>query len=530
VLLQRLFATKSLEQIRANCEEETGRMHRTLGAWDLTLLGVGAIIGAGILSALGTGLAGGYDGTFGVTRPAAGPALIVSFVLTAVACGFTGLCYAELASMIPISGSAYTYTYATMGELMAWVIGWDLLLEYAVSNVAVAISWGSYAGGLLDGAGLHLPGWLTTDTRTMLQTTAEYASAHAALGFHDKLDLLAQGRAGTIDGAEVFAHWPALASAPLVSGVPIGMNALAMIITFVVTALCAIGVRESIRANTILVAIKVVLLVGVIAIGVFHVKMENFHPFMPNGWHGVQAGAAIIFFAFIGFDAVSTTAEECREPEKDLPRGILGSLALCTIIYVGVCGVIAGMLPYTEYRGVADPVAHAFASIGMNGVAAVVSVAAVVALTGALLVYQLAQPRIFMVMSRDRLLPPWFGVVHPKTKTPLNATVLTGIIVLVPAGFMNIDEIVELTNIGTLFAFVLVCAGVLVLRVRQPEVDRKFRVPWVWVMAPLAMVFCGWLAMGLPSHTWTRFWIWLAVGLVFYFAYGARSKRPSEAS
>jgi len=530
MLSKRLFATKSLAQIRANCEEDPERLHRALGAWDLTLLGVGAIIGAGILSALGTGLAGGYDGTFGVTRPAAGPALIVSFVLTAVACGFTGLCYAELASMIPISGSAYTYTYATMGELMAWIIGWDLLLEYAVSNVAVAISWGSYAGGLLDGAGIHLPGWLTTDSRTMLQPTAEYAAAHAGLGLGDKLDLLARAHAGAIDGAAVFSHWSVLEGAPVVGGVPIGINALAMIITVVVTALCAVGVRESIRANTILVAIKVVLLLGVIAIGAFHVKMENFHPFMPNGFAGVQAGAAIIFFAFIGFDAVSTTAEECKHPEKDLPRGILGSLALCTVIYVGVCAVITGMLKYTEYRGVADPVAHAFASIGMNGVAVVVSIAAVVALTGALLVYQLAQPRIFMVMSRDRLLPPWFGVVNPKTKTPVNATLLTGVLVLVPAGFMNIDEIVELTNIGTLFAFVLVCAGVLVLRVRQPDVERKFRVPWVWAMAPLGIAFCGWLALGLPPHTWTRFWIWLAVGLVFYFAYGARSARPEPSA
>ncbi|WP_394839773.1 amino acid permease [Pendulispora rubella] len=527
-MFERLFAIKTVEQIRANCEESeqagTG-LRRALTSWDLMLLGVGAIIGAGILSALGTGLAGGFDVNFGVTRPAAGPALILSFVITAVACTFTGLCYAELASMIPASGSAYTYAYATLGELMAWIIGWDLLLEYAVSNVAIAISWGSYATSLLDGMGIHLPGWLTLDTRTMLQPASEYAAAHTGLGFGNQLTLFAQARAGTLDGNTVFSHWDALAGAPVIFGIPVGMNLLAMFITVVITALCVAGVRESVRTNSILVAIKVVLLIGVIAVGAFYVHPENFHPFMPNGWRGVQAGAAIIFFAFIGFDAVSTTAEECKEPEKDLPRGILGSLLICTVIYIGVCAVVAGMLRYTDYQNIADPIAHAFAAVGLNWVAGVVSVAAVIALAGALLVYQIAQPRIFMVMSRDRLLPPWFGVVSPKTKTPVNATLLTGVIVLLPAGFMNIDEIVELTNIGTLFAFALVCLGVLVLRVRRPDAPRRFRAPWIWVNAPLGIVFCGWLSWGLPTHTWERFWIWLAVGLLFYFVYGARTPR-----
>ncbi|MEO6326839.1 MAG: amino acid permease [Thermoanaerobaculia bacterium] len=522
-----LFRTKSIERIRANAEEpEHGGLKRTLTAKDLTLLGVGAIIGAGILSALGTGLAGGFDSNYGVTRPAAGPALIISFLLVAVACGFTALCYAEFASMIPASGSAYTYTYATMGELMAWIIGWDLLLEYAVSNVAVAISWGSYMDNLLRGFGLNLPRWLCMDPRTMLFPTVDFAAAHqGALTFSQKLGYLAQAKAGTLDGAATFVNWSALEKAPMLGGVPVGMNVLAMFITFVVTALCVWGVKESVKANNIMVSLKVLLLLLVIAIGAFYVNPVNYHPFMPNGWHGVQAGAAIIFFAFIGFDAVSTTAEECKDPGHALPRGIIGSLIVCTFLYVGVCAVISGMLPYKAYQGIADPIAHAFASIGMNKISALISVGAVIALGSALLVYQMAQPRIFMVMSRDGLLPPWFGKVSPRFRTPLNATLLTGLIVILPAGFMNIDEIIELTNIGTLFAFILVCAGILILRVRRPEAERKFRAPFIWLTAPLGVIFCVYLAYGLPRHTWIRFWIWLAVGLCAYFVYSARHSK-----
>ncbi len=532
-MFERLFRTKSIEQIRANAEEpEHGGLRRTLSAWDLALLGVGAIIGAGILSALGTGLAGGFDATFGVTRPAAGPALIISFLMTALACGFTALCYAEFASMIPASGSAYTYTYATLGELMAWIIGWDLLLEYAVSNVAVAISWGSYMDNLLQGLGLNIPRWLSMDPRTMLFPTEAFAAAHqGALGFSDKLHYLAQAHAGTLDGAATFVNWKVLKTAPLLGGFPLGMNLLAMLITIAITALCVWGVKESVRANSIMVAVKVALLLVVIAIGAFYVKPENYHPFAPNGWRGIQAGAAIIFCAFIGFDAVSTTAEECKDPARDMPRGIIGSLVICTVIYVGVCAVVAGILPYSAYHGVADPIAHAFTAIGMNKISAIVSIGAVVALGSALLVYQMAQPRIFMVMSRDGLLPPWFGKVSPRFRTPLNATLLTGVIVLLPAGFMNIDEIIELTNIGTLFAFMLVCAGILVLRVKRPHAERRFRAPAVWLTAPLGILFCFWLALGLPRHTWERFWIWLAMGLLAYFLYSARHSRlgrPSE--
>jgi APA family basic amino acid/polyamine antiporter len=530
--MSHLFRTKPIESIRAGDEQsERNGLKRILSAWDLVFLGVGAIIGAGILSALGTGLAGGLDTTFDVVRPAAGPALVVSILIVAVACGLTALCYAELASMIPVSGSAYTYTYATMGELMAWIIGWDLLLEYAVGNVAVAISWGSYMDNLLQGVGINLPRWLGMDTRSMLIPTESFAAAHeAALGFYDKLQYLAQVKAGALDGAATFSNWSALETAPMLGSFPVGFNFLAIVITIVITWLCVVGVKESVKTNSVLVALKTVLLLLVIAIGAFYVKPENFHPFMPNGLSGVQAGAAIIFFAFIGFDAVSTTGEECRDPKRDLPRGIIGSLIICTVIYVGVCIVISGMLPYKAYAGVADPVAFAFTAMGMNGVSAVISIGAVVALASTLLVYQLAQPRIFMVMSRDGLLPPWFGSINPRYRTPVNSTLLTGAIVVLPAGFMNIDEIIELTNIGTLFAFILVCAGILILRVRRPEFERKFRAPLIWITAPLGIVVCAWLALGLPQHTWIRFGVWLIVGLTAYFLYSARHSKIGNAT
>jgi APA family basic amino acid/polyamine antiporter len=307
------------------------------------------------------------------------------------------------------------------------------------------------------------------------------------------------------------------------------MNLLAMLITIVITALCAWGIKESARFNNVIVFVKVVLLLGVVVVGAFYVKPENYIPFSPNGLKGIQAGAAIIFFAFIGFDAVSTTAEETRNPGRDLPRGILGSLAICTVIYVGVCAVVAGMLPYAAYRGIADPIAHAFSSIGMNRVAGIVSVGAVAALSGALLVFQLAQPRIFMAMARDGLLPRWFARVGPRG-TPLNATWVTGVLVVVPAGLLNIDEVVELTNIGTLFAFVLVCLGVLVLRVKRPETPRKFKTPAVWLSAPLGILFCLWLALGLPKHTWERFVVWLVIGLLLYITWGRHNSRLRQAA
>ncbi|MCE1228083.1 MAG: amino acid permease [Firmicutes bacterium] len=513
-MLPSLFRTKSLEQLKARAEAPEHQLKKNLGTFDLTMFGIGAIIGAGIFSAIGTAAAGGLDG-----RPGAGPALVVSILLVAVACGFTALAYAELASMIPVSGSAYTYTYATLGEMMAWIIGWDLLLEYAVSNVAVAISWGDYTRSFLENAlHIHIPGWLATDPRTALSLVN--GAPPMALG--DKLHLLAQAKAGLADGAATFAQWSTLKAAPTFFGFPITINLLAVIITVLITWLVYRGIKESARANSFMVVVKVAILLAVVGLGLKFIDSGNWKPFAPHGLAGIQAGAAIIFFAFIGFDAVSTTAEECRDPGRNLPRGILYSLAICTFIYAAVALVVTGMLKYTELGKQADPLAYIFSQHGLTGWAGVISFGAIIATTAALLVYQVGQPRIFMSMSRDGLLGPWFGKVHAKHGTPSHATFLTGCLVAIPAALLNISEVVELTNIGTLFAFSVVCAGVMILRIKRPEATRRFRMPWVWVTAPLGIAFCLWLAKGLPALTWYRFLVWLALGLGIYFAYGYR--------
>ncbi len=507
------FRTKSIAQLRQQAEQSL--LPRSLTAFDLTLFGIGAIIGAGIFSTIGTAAAGNpADGRLG-----AGPALVVSFLITAVACGFTALCYAELASMIPIAGSAYTYAYATLGELMAWIIGWDLVLEYAVSNVAVAISWGDYANAVLGQFGIAVPRWLAMDPRTALRLTDVGEALHRG-----RLDLYGAAHEGTANGAQLFQHWDVLSTAPSIGGIPVTCNILAVVVTVLVTWLCFVGIRESARANAVMVAIKLVILAVVVVVGAGKVDTANLTPFAPNGMAGVQAGAAIIFFAFIGFDAVSTTAQECKDPARDLPRGILWSLAICTVVYVAVTLVVLGMVRYDELAGQADPLSYVFQRHGLTRLAGVVAVGAVIATTASLLVYQLGQPRIMMAMSHDGLLPPWFGKVHPTYGTPSNSTILTGLLVALPAALMDIGEVVELSNIGTLFAFVIVCIGVLVLRVKRPEAARSFRVPGVWFSAPAGVIACMWLAQGLPMVTWVRFFLWLAVGLVFYFGYGrARS-------
>ncbi len=515
-MIEKLFRSKSLETLKAQAEEPEHQLRRNLGTFDLTMFGIGAIIGAGIFSSIGTAAAGHLaDG-----RLPAGPALVVSILLVAVGCGFTALAYAELASMIPVSGSAYTYAYATLGELMAWIIGWDLLLEYAVSNVAVAISWGDYARSFLANVlGVHVPGWLAMDPRTALQLLP----ASPPMGLGAKLHLLAQARAGLADGGAVFANWQVLRDAPLVAGFPVTVNLLAVVVTVGVTYLVYLGIRESARANAVMVVLKVLILAAVVAIGARFINPGNWHPFAPHGFGGIQAGAAIIFFAFIGFDAVSTTAEECRDPGHSLPRGILLSLAICTVIYAAVALVVTGMLKYTDLAGKADPLAYIFSQNHMNGVAGVISLGAVIATTAALLVYQVGQPRIFMAMSRDGLLGPWFGRVSPRHRTPSNATFLTGLLVAIPAALLSIDEVVELCNIGTLFAFSVVCAAVMILRKRRPEAVRRFRMPWIWVFAPAGILACLWIAKGLPAVTWIRFFAWLGLGLVIYFAYGLRN-------
>ncbi len=514
----RLFRTKSLEQLRASAEEPEHQLKKNLGTFDLTMFGIGAIIGAGIFSTIGTAAAGHLaDG-----RAAAGPALVISIILVAIACGFTALAYAEMASIVPVSGSAYTYAYATLGELMAWIIGWDLLLEYAVSNVAVAISWGDYFRSFLANVlHIHIPSWLAMDPMTALKL----ADGAPVMNLSAKLQALAHAKAGGLNGALAFANWDVLKDAPTLFGFPVCINMLAVVITIGVTWLVYIGIKESARANTFMVILKVIILLGVIGLGAKFIRGENWHPFAPDGWRGIQAGAAIIFFAFIGFDAVSTTAEECKDPGRSLPRGILYSLVICSVIYAAVALVVTGMMKYTDLADKADPLAYIFSQQGMNVAAGIISFGAVIATTAALLVYQVGQPRIFMSMSRDGLLGPWFGKVHPKFGTPGHATLLTGFIVAIPAALMNISVVVELANIGTLFAFAIVCAAVMVLRVKRPEAPRRFRTPWVWVVGPAGILSCAWLAMGLPAHTWVRFFLWLLAGLLIYACYGYRRSR-----
>ena len=477
-----LFRTKSPDRLQREAEEPRHRLNRTLGAVDLTALGIGAIIGAGIFATTGSAVAGTAD------RPGAGPALIFSYLLTAVACGFCALCYAEFASMIPVSGSAYTYAYATLGELIAWIIGWDLIIEYAVGNVAVAVSWSGYFKELLRGFGTELPVWLTTDYRT----------AHKS--------------------AEI------LANAPHLGPVPIIVNLPAVLIVALITFLLVIGIKESARFNSTLVVIKLAVVFAFIAVGAFYVRPDNWHPFAPNGWRGVATGAALIFFAYIGFDAVSTTAEECRNPQRDMPIGMITSLIVCTVLYVLITAVLTGILPYTQL-GTAEPLATALNSIGLNWTAGIVSFGAVISMTAVLLVFQLGQPRIFFAMSRDGLLPSAFAAVHPRFRTPHVTTLLTGVFVAAFAGFMDINEAVELTNIGTLFAFILVALGVIVLRFREPNRTRPFLCPGVPYVPLLGILSCGFLMAQLPLLTWARFLIWLFIGLVIYFLYGAESSR-----
>jgi len=518
-VIDRLFRTKSLEQLRASADEPEHRLKKELSTLDLTMFGVGAIIGAGIFSSVGTAAAGQGD------RLGAGPALIVSFVLVAIACSLTALCYAELTSMIPVSGSAYTYAFATMGELMAWIIGWDLVLEYAVSNVAVAISWGDYFRVLLAEVGIQVPPWMAIDPRTALEVSKDWVAAHGGVlpGFTERLSMLAQARGGGLPGADVFPHWDALSVAPLVGGFPVTFNMLAVVVTVLVTWLCYVGIRESARANALMVIVKMIILGGVVLLGIRFIDPSNYVPFAPNGWHGIETGAAIIFFAYIGFDAISTCAEEVKDPQS-LPRGIIYSLLICTVFYIAVTAVATGMMKWSE-MGTADPLALIFRQRGMTFIASIVAFGAVIATTASLLVYQVGQPRIMMSMSRDRLLGPWFSKVHPRYGTPSNATMLTGFLVALPAAFMNIGEVVELTHIGTLFAFAIACAAVLILRVKRPNAERKFAVPWAWFIAPAGVVSCLWMAWNLPSETHWRFVIWLAVGLAIYFLYGYRNSR-----
>lgn len=469
-----LFKTKSIEQLVGDVEHGGKALKRSLSAWDLTLLGIGAIIGTGIFVLTGTAAAN-----------QAGPAITMSYLAAGLACAFAALCYAEFASMIPIAGSAYTYAYATLGELVAWMIGWDLILEYAVGSMTVAIGWSGYMQRLMAGFGITLPA--------------------------------------------------ALAAAP-----PVGIiNLPAVIIVLLIMVLLVVGIRESARFNAVMVAIKLVAVLFFLAAGFSYVEPTNWQPFAPYGWPGIMAAAAVVFFAYIGFDAVSTTAEEAKNPQRDLPIGIIASLVVCTVLYLLVGAVLTGMIPVVEYRSSAEalpgvamvdqlesvqflnaPVAYALSIIGLPWAAGLVSAGAVAGITSVLLVMLMSQPRIFFAMSRDRLLPPGVSKVHPKFGTPYITTIITCVIVALVAGVTQIQVVGEMTSIGTLFAFVVVCAAVLVLRHKRPDAVRSFKVPFGPIFPVLGILSCSYLMLSLPVLTWVRFLVWLDLGMVIYWFYG----------
>ncbi|MCY7357447.1 MAG: amino acid permease [Rudanella sp.] len=548
-----LFRKKTVTQILSDAAEgESSKLVKTLGVRDLTSFGIAAIIGAGIFSTIGLA---SYNG---------GPAVSMLFVFTAIACVFTALSYAQFASTVPVSGSAYTYAYVAFGELFAWVIGWALILEYVVSNMVVAISWSEYFTSMLSGFGITFPRYFATD----------YGSASRAY------DLVQQTRqTGTAlttlpENTRVLAD--AFANAPQIGGLHIIANLPAGAVTVLITALVYIGIKESRTASNILVVLKLAVIALVIGVGAFYVKPANWSPFAPNGVAGVLSGVASVFFAFIGFDSISTTAEECKNPQRDLPRAMLYCLAICTVLYVLITLVLTGMVNYKEL-GVSDPLAYVFQKVGLDFVAGVISVSAVVAITSALLVYQLGQPRIWMTMSRDGLIWKRFSKIHPKYKTPSFATIVTGFLVAIPSLFMDLKFFVDLTSVGTFFAFIMVCAVILFLDAKGLTAQSKFKVPYIngkYIIGAVLLVVLAYAIMGttflqtlgekpllivfwlvwavlavqgfrynfsllpvigvltnlylmteLGASNWQIFGIWLVLGLIVYFSYGYRKSK-----
>ncbi len=494
-----LFRKKSIAQIQsdaaagfADAEAAGTGLRRSLGTFDLTMMGIAAIIGAGIFAMVGQA---SFHG---------GPGVIFLFIFAAIACGFAALCYAEFASKIPIAGSAYTYAYASFGELLAWIIGWDLLVEYAIGNIAVAISWSGYFNGLLVANGIHIPLYYTLDFR----------SAH--LGFDAVQEAVAKGtsvetlRAGcdAVDAAitcgQLDAH-QAWLTAPQIGGWPIVLDLPAVAIVILITAVVYVGIRESKIASNIMVGLKLAVILLVIILGAFFVKTANWHPFLPNGFGGVMTGVAAVFFAYIGFDALSTTAEECKDPYKTLPRGMIYSLIICTVLYVLLALVITGMVSYTKLN-VSDPLAFVFGPDGVNipWISGIIAVSAIIAIATVLLVFQLGQPRLWMAMSRDGLLPKIFSSIHPKFRTPWFSTILTGFMVAIPALFMNLSEVTDLSVIGTLFAFTIVCAGVLV-KDKEFAGQKRF-VPYInsRYFFPIIMLGAFWLVYYLNPSFYTN--------------------------
>ena len=503
--MRQAFSCKSIDKLIADADEPSRRLRKSLGPWSLTALGVGAIIGSGIFVLTGTAAAGEHfeapsilhaqvmdlvfnfcrhgslEGALMHGRPPAGPAIALSFILVAAACSFAGLCYAELASMIPIAGSAYTYSYATLGEIFAWIIGWDLILEYAVSNVAVAVGFSGYLKAQLATFGINLPErW----------SSSVWAEGHLTGSY---------------------------------------FNFPAFLVVFVLTILLVRGVRESAKTNNIMVVVKIAAIVTFLVVGGMLVRPANWHPFAPSGFAGVVTGGAIIFFTYIGFDSVSTAAEEARNPQRDIPIGIIASLVVCAVLYVGVALVLLGMMPYSTFAtgdAAEAPVAYALKALGARPIfQSVIIIGALTGMLSSLLVFQYGQARIWFAMSRDRLLPGLFSAIHPRFKTPHWSTWIAGIAVGVPAGLVDIGDAADLSNIGTLFAFVLVSLGVILLRRSDPGRHRGFRVPFVPWFPLISVALCAGLMTGLTVMTWIRFFVWLALGMVIYAAY---SRRHSE--
>ena len=556
-MANRLFRKKSVDQILIDAEKGSSGLAKILGVRDLVSLGIAAIVGAGIFSTIGLA---SYNG---------GPAVSLLFVFVAFACVFTALSYAQFASTVPVSGSAYTYAYVAFGELFAWIIGWALVLEYAVSNMVVAISWSQYFVSMLEGFGINLPKWLTM-------------APGYAIDAHNKFLTIGLDKMENIDKVALQAYQ----SAPKILDFPIILDVPAGLITFLVTWLVYIGIKESRRASNIMVIIKIAIILAVIFGGIFFVKPENWTPFAPNGFSGVMSGVAAVFFAFIGFDSISTTAEECKNPQRDLPKAMIYCLVICAILYVAITIVLTGMVNYKELN-VKDPLAYVFEYVGFDHMAGIISVTSVIAITSALLVFQLAQPRIWMTMSRDGLLWKRFSVIHPKYKTPSFATIVTGIVVAIPALFFKMDFFVDLTSVGTFFAFILVCCGVLYMDYAGISKKSKFKVPYIngkylvgisfivgiiltyinsaeswsaWaemgsmkilIHKSLLIVFwIVWLVMSVLSYkynfsllpvigvminlylmselgasNWGIFIIWLLIGLVIYFSYGYKNSK-----
>jgi APA family basic amino acid/polyamine antiporter len=475
-----LWSTKSISALQAEASIEGAHtLRRSLTATNLTMLGIGAIIGAGIFVLTGTAAA-----------QHAGPAIVWSFVLAGLGCLFAGLCYAEFASMIPIAGSAYTYGYATMGEFVAWIIGWDLILEYLFGAATVAVGWSGYFVAFLHKLGVDLP---TAWTQAPLDVQGTHTLVRHAGGI---------------------------------------INLPAMILVLAMTSLLVIGIKESARFNNVIVFVKMAIVILVIGFGFMYVNQANWHPFIPPptpegafGWHGIVRGAGVVFFAYIGFDAVSTAAQEAKNPQRDMPIGMLASLGICTVLYILMALVMTGLVPYTKLN-VPHPVDIAIAGIPqLRWLNYFVDIGAIAGLASVVLVMLMGQPRIFFSMSRDGLLPATFGRVHPRFQTPYITTIVTGVVAAIVSGFFPIGLLGELVSIGTLFAFVIVSAGVIVLRYKRPELERPFRTPLVPVVPALGILVCGYLMYGLPPDTWIRLLVWLAIGLVIYFTYGKSHSR-----